>query len=82
MKAKNPRKYLEKNFTKNEEATHRIRKITPEEAFILQGFNREDVIKASNDGVSNHQLYKQAGNAVSVNTVYYLLNHLIKTEWT
>ena len=49
---------------------------------MLQGFNKEDVIKASKDGVSNHQLYKQAGNAVSINTVYSLLNHLIKTEWT
>ena len=48
---------------------------------MLQGFNKEDVINASRDGVSNHQLYKQAGNAVSVNTVYSLLNHLIKTEW-
>ena len=82
LKAKNPEKYLEKNFTKDEEATHRIRKITPEEAFMLQGFNKEDAIKASKDGVSNHQLYKQAGNAVSVNTVYSLLNYLIKTEWT
>ena len=82
LKAKNPEKYLEKSFTKDEEATHRIRKITPEEAFMLQGFNKEDVMKASKDGVSNHQLYKQAGNAVSVNTVYSLLNHLIKTEWT
>ena len=82
LKAKNPEKYLEKSFTKDEEATHRIRKITPQEAFMLQGFNKEDVIKASKDGVSNHQLYKQAGNAVSVNTVYSLLNHLIKTEWT
>jgi DNA (cytosine-5)-methyltransferase 1 len=82
LKSKNPEKYLEKSFTKDEEATHRIRKITPEEAFMLQGFDKEDVIKASKNGVSNHQLYKQAGNAVSVNTVYSLLNHLIKTQWT
>lgn len=81
LKSKNPVKYLEKKFSKEVEATHKIRKITPEEAFMLQGFDKEDVIKASEDGVSNHQLYRQAGNAVSVNTVYSLLNHLIKTEW-
>jgi DNA (cytosine-5)-methyltransferase 1 len=82
LMAEDPEKYLETSYSKEIEATHRIRKITPEEAFMLQGFNVQDVLKASEDGVSNHQLYKQAGNAVSVNTVYSLLNHLIKTEWT
>ena len=81
LEAKNPRKYLEQFFPKEIEAKHRIRKITPAEAFMLQGFNEKDVLKAYRDGVSNAQLYKQAGNAVSVNTVYSLLNYLIKTEW-
>ena len=79
--AKNPEKYLGNSYSKDIVVKHRIRKITPEEAFMLQGFNEEDVLKASTSGVSNHQLYKQAGNAVSVNTVYSLLNHLIKDEW-
>ena len=81
LEAKNPRKYLEQSFPKEIEAKHRIRKITPAEAFMLQGFNEKDVLKAYKDGISNAQLYKQAGNAVSVNTVYSLLNYLIKTEW-
>jgi DNA (cytosine-5)-methyltransferase 1 len=81
LMAKNPEKYLGNSYSKDIEVKHRIRKITPEEAFMLQGFNEEDVLKASTSGVSNHQLYKQAGNAVSVNTVYSLLNHLIKDEW-
>jgi DNA (cytosine-5)-methyltransferase 1 len=82
LEAKNPEKYLEKPFPKEIEVKHRIRKITPGEAFMLQGFNEKDVLTAFKDGVSNAQLYKQAGNAVSVNTVYCLLNHLIKTEWS
>ena len=76
MKARNPTVYLNKVYTKEQQAKHSIRKITPEEAFKLQGFNREDVIAARSAGVSNHQLYKQAGNAVSVNTVYMLLSYL------
>ena len=82
LEAMSPEKYLEQSFPKEIEAKHRIRKITPEEAFMLQGFNEKDVLIASKEGVSNAQLYKQAGNAVSVNTVYCLLNHLIKTEWS
>lgn len=74
----NPEKYFEKEFTKEELVNHSIRKITPEEAFMLQGFNRKDVENARAAGVSNHQLYRQAGNAVSVNTVYSLLHFLNK----
>jgi DNA (cytosine-5)-methyltransferase 1 len=67
---------FEQSFSKEEQASHAIRKITPEEAFKLQGFNSEDVQKAKAAGVSDHQLYRQAGNAVSVNTVYGLLHYL------
>lgn len=76
----NPIDYLSKEYTKEEQAKHRIRKITPHEAFLLQGFNREFVNNAINEGVSNHQLYKQAGNAVSVNTVYAILHYLFITK--
>jgi DNA (cytosine-5)-methyltransferase 1 len=72
----NPELYLEKIYSKQELAQHSIRKITPEEAFMLQGFSKEDVVRTRAAGVSNHQLYRQAGNAVSVNTVYALINYL------
>ena len=72
----NPELHLKKTYSKEELAQHSIRKITPEEAFMLQGFSREDVEKARAAAVSNHQLYRQAGNAVSVNTVYALLHYL------
>jgi DNA (cytosine-5)-methyltransferase 1 len=76
LMSSNPDEYLRRNFTKEELAGHSIRKITPEEAFKLQGFNTEDVERSRAAGVSNHQLYRQAGNAVSVNTVYGLLHYL------
>src|SRR5699024_4627030 len=44
----------------------RIRTLTPRECFRLQGFTEEQFYKAKEDGVSNSQLYKQAGNSVSV----------------
>lgn len=75
--SKNPLKYNTNNFSKQELAKHNIRKLTPKEAFNLQGFNDTFVQNAQNAGISNHQLYKQAGNAVSVNTVYAILHYLI-----
>lgn len=75
-----PLDYLEKDFTKEEQATHRIRKLTPLEALKLQGFDEEFYYNSSNAGISNHQLYKQAGNAVSVNTVYSILHYLFEQK--
>ena len=43
-----------------------IRKLTPLECWRLQGFSDEAFCKAKNAGVSNSQLYKQAGNSVTV----------------
>ena len=46
-----------------------IRKLTPLECWRLQGFTDEQFYKAKNDGVSDSQLYKQAGNSVTVNVI-------------
>ena len=48
----------------------RIRRLTPLECFRLQGFPDEHFHNAKAAGVSDSQLYKQAGNAVTVNVVY------------
>ncbi len=53
-----------------------VRRLTPKEALQLQGFSKSFYHKAIAAGVSEHQLYKQAGNALSVNTGYALLNYL------
>jgi len=41
-----------------------IRKLTPRECFRLMGFKDRDFDAAKNAGVSNSQLYKQAGNSI------------------
>ncbi len=76
IQAVDPVAYLETEYTKEELCKQRIRKITPKEAFLLQGFSTECFEKAASAGVSNAQLYKQAGNAVSVNTVYAIMYYL------
>src|SRR5699024_1322524 len=55
----------------------RIRKLTPLECWRLQGFTDEQFYKAKNDGVSNSQLYKQAGNSVTVNVIDAIARKLI-----
>lgn len=45
----------------------RIRKLTPTECFRLQGFPDAMVQQARELGISDSQLYKMAGNAVTVN---------------
>ncbi|WP_264675855.1 DNA cytosine methyltransferase [Staphylococcus haemolyticus] len=54
----------------------RIRKLVPIETWRLQGFSDEQFYKAENSGVSNSQLYKQAGNAVTVNVVDAIVGEL------
>lgn len=66
-----------KTMTKEELAQLPIRKLTPEEAFMLQGFPANFAINGRNAGVADGSLYKQAGNAVSVNTIYAVLYFLI-----
>lgn len=47
----------------------RIRKLTPLECWRLMGFDDDDFYKAQNVGISNSQLYKQAGNSIVVNVL-------------
>lgn len=65
------------DFTKQQLAKLNIRKITPQEAFMLQGFPAEFASNGQKVGVSNGALYKQAGNAVSVNVIFAILYFLI-----
>lgn len=46
-----------------------IRKITPRESWRLMGWKDEDIDLAFSIGVSNTQLYKQAGNSIVVNVL-------------
>lgn len=58
----------------------RIRKLTPKEYWRLQGFTDEDFEKAKDSGLSNSQLYKQAGNSICVPVVQGILKNLFKIE--
>ena len=69
-----------KTKSKEELAKLPIRRLTPEEAFLLQGFPSQFVTNAHNAGVSDGALYKQAGNAVSVNTIYAVMYYLISNK--
>ncbi len=54
-----------------------IRRLLPEEAFALQGFSPEFVVNSREQyHTADCSLYKQAGNAVSVNVVYAILSYL------
>lgn len=58
------------------ESEYRIRKLTPKECWRLMGFSDEDFEKAEAAGVSNSQLYKQAGNSIVVDVLYYIFVEL------
>lgn len=57
----------------------RIRRLTPRECFRLQGFTDEQFDRAAAVN-SETQLYKQAGNAVTVNIVAEVGRHIVKTN--
>ena len=53
----------------------RIRKLTPKECWRLMGFDDEDFEKAESVN-SNTQLYKQAGNSIVVDVLYYIFREM------
>lgn len=59
------------------ESPIRIRKLTPKECFRLMGFSDEN-FEAVEKMVSNSQLYKQAGNSIVIDVLYYILVELYK----
>ena len=54
----------------------RIRKLIPKEYWRLMGFDDSDFDKAKAAGISNSQLYKQAGNSIVVNVLQYIFRNL------
>src|SRR5690606_10802009 len=59
------------------ETKQRIRRLTPLEAFRLQGFP-DDFFCRAKEVNSDTQLYKQAGNTISVPVIQAILNKLLK----
>src|SRR5690554_3187421 len=54
----------------------KIRKLTPLETWRLMGISDEDFYKAKDSGISDTQLYKQAGNAIVVDVLEHIFRQL------
>ena len=59
----------------------RIRKLTEVECFKLMGLTKDDCEKCKAVGVSNSQLYRQAGNGIVTNCIELLFEHLYKSQY-
>lgn len=56
---------------------YRIRKLTPRECYRLMGFADEDVDRVVAVGMSNVQLYKQAGNSIVTNVMMEIFRQML-----
>ncbi len=57
-----------------------IRRLMPIEAWRLQGFTAEQFNKVAATGMSDAQLYKQAGNAVTTNVIEALAKFILEID--
>lgn len=57
-----------------------IRKLTPKECWRLMGFDDNDIDICIDNGISNTQLYKQAGNSIVVPILESIFKILLKKE--
>lgn len=57
------------------ETVLRVRKLTPKECWRLQGFS-DSQFEEAKKVCSNSQLYKQAGNSITVDVLEHLLSSL------
>ena len=57
---------------------YRIRKLIPLECFRLMGFEDEDFYILKENGISDTQCYKMAGNSIVVDVLYYIYLELYK----
>lgn len=65
---------------KTENVGSMVRKLIPLECWRLMGFDDEDFYKAQNVGISNSQLYKQAGNSIVVKVLEKIFLNLFKGD--
>lgn len=57
-----------------------VRRYTPKECFRLMGFDDTDVDILSENGISNTQLYKMAGNSIVVNMLEHLFCQIFNSD--
>ena len=58
------------------DTSYHVRKLTPKECWRLMGFDDTDIDNCSSVGMSNTQLYKQAGNSIVVNVLQAIFRAL------
>lgn len=58
-----------------------VRKLMPRECWRLMGFTDEDFDKAKATGVSDSQLYKQAGNSIVKTVLMAIFGELFGVDW-
>lgn len=63
-------------ISENGDSYMKIRKLTPLECWRLQGFDDTDFYKAKLIGISDTQLYRQAGNSIVVNVLEFIFSEL------
>ena len=61
----------------NFEEQFRVRKLTEGECWRLMGFSDEAISKVKEAGISRSQMYKQAGNSIVVDVLYYIFRSLL-----
>ncbi len=73
--------YTEAMRKEEKRSQFHIRKLTPKECWRLMGLSDSDYDKASDIGVADTHLYKQAGNGIITNCVALLAEHLYKAQY-
>ena len=58
----------------------RIRKLTPKECWRLMGWKDEQIDKVLASGISNTQMYKQAGNGIVINVLEAIFKQLFSAK--
>lgn len=62
----------------DKDEVYKIRRLTPKDCWRCMDFSDESFYKAQVAGISNSQLYKQAGNSIVVSCLYYIFEELYK----
>ena len=58
----------------------KVRKLTPLECIKLMGFDAQDYKKLKDAGISDTQIYKQAGNNIAVNVAEAIFKELEQAQ--
>jgi DNA (cytosine-5)-methyltransferase 1 len=67
---------LNGRFNILEKLIYKIRKLTPLECFRLMGFDDKDYYILKEDGISDSQIYKMAGNSIVVKVLELIFINL------